>query len=91
MPKYLKQLSLAAGTTKVLITECHWAGWGFRWVGDPESGVGKRQRGFLLQLPAGFGTAVLYDLQLTATSPSDKLQKALAMCQVPLAGSHVPD
>ena len=33
---------------------------------------------------------MLHDLQLTATSASDKKGKALAMCQVPLAGLNCP-
>jgi prepilin-type N-terminal cleavage/methylation domain-containing protein/prepilin-type processing-associated H-X9-DG protein len=67
-------------------------GWGYAWVGDPDCGFDPhRQPGaFFYNCLPYMEQQSLHDLQLTATSATDKLQKALLMCQAPLSGLTCP-
>ena len=87
----LKQVTLAALNHEHVN---HWlptGGWGWNWVGDPSSGFGKGQPGgFFYNCLPYLEQQPLHDLQLTATSAADKLNKAALMCQVPLSGLTCP-
>ena len=87
----LKQISLAALGHEQVIGWLPSGGWGYVWVGDPSYGFGKEQPGgFFYNCLPWLEQQALHDLELTATSTTDKLQKALSICQVPLTVLNCP-
>jgi prepilin-type N-terminal cleavage/methylation domain-containing protein/prepilin-type processing-associated H-X9-DG protein len=82
----LKQVSLAALNHEHINRWLPTGGWGYNWVGDPSSGVGKGQPGgvFYNCLPY-LEQQALHDLQLgTKRGSTAQMDKGTAMIQNPL-------
>jgi prepilin-type N-terminal cleavage/methylation domain-containing protein len=81
----LKQISLAALDHEHANGWLPEGGWGYIWVGDPTRGFDKNQvGGFFYNILPYLEQQTLHDLELTATSPTDKMNKARQMCQTPI-------
>ena len=88
----LKQISLAALDHEHINGWLPTGGWGWRWVGDPDSGFGRGQpAGLFYNVLPYMEQQVLHDLQSGYTPLGAQQQAAaLQMCQTPLAAFCCP-
>ena len=89
MPEQSEADRLAALNHEHVIGWLPTGGWGYGWVGDPSCGLGRLQPGgFFYNCLPYLEQQALHDLQLGTTRGStEQMQKALQMCQTPLAGN----
>ena len=88
----LKQISLAALDHEHSNGWLPEGGWGYTWVGDPTRGFDKNQvGGFFYNILPYLEQQALHNLELGATSPTDKLDRAAGNVPGPDHDLFLPD